>query len=485
MQYLVTGFVRTFVAAMAAALATAALADVPAPVSTALAAAGLPEEALGFVVMDAATGKEVLAHRPGFAMQPASTMKVLTAIVALDRLGPAWQGRMELVTAAPLENGVLKGDFVLRGGADPDVGWPEFRRMLLAARNQGIREVAGDFVLDLGLFSPPRLDLGIPPFDDTPEFRYNLIPDALMLGSYLLGLEIASDGARVSATIETPLEGVRVENGLVVSERKCADWEDGWKLPTLERRPGEIVVRLAGDFPKDCTASTGLNLLDRVEYADRLFRALWKDLGGTFTGTTKASFSPGGRTLADHHSRLLGEMVRDVNKRSDNPVTRLLYLTLGTTDLLPPGGTTAERAERIVRDWLTEKRIDDAGLVLENGSGLSRKERIRPATLAAVLREARSSPWFPEYLSALPIAGIDGGVRERLDKSPATQKSRLKTGTLRDTSALAGYIVDAGGATLVFVGMINHPKATGSVARPILDALVDYVARRNFVTPAK
>lgn len=477
MQDLTSGFTRVFAAAFGLSLALAAHAEVPASLAARLAAAGLPEESLGFTVLDAKTGREVLSHRAGASMQPASTLKVLTALVALDRLGPAWQGRMELVTAAPVEEGVLKGDLVLRGGADPDVGWPEFRRMLVSARNQGIREVAGDFVLDLGLFDPQRLDEGVPPFDETPEFRYNLIPDALMLGSYLFGLELASDGKAVSATIETPLEGVRIENGLVLGERKCADWEDGWKLPAVERRGSEVVVKLSGDFPKDCTASTRLNLLDRVDYADRLFRALWKELGGTFKGTTRVSFAPGGRTIAQHRSRLLGEMVRDVNKRSDNPVTRLVYLVLGTTDLLPPGGTTPERAERVVRDWLKEKGIDDTGLVLDNGSGLSRKERIRPAALAAVLREARSSPWFPEYHAALPIAGVDGGVRRRLDKSPAAKTSRLKTGTLRDTSALAGYIRDASGAELVFVAMINDPKATGSVARPILDELVDHVAR--------
>jgi len=458
-------------------LAVTAAAEVPAPVAAALAAAGLPEDSLGFVVMDARTGREVLAHRADAPMQPASTLKVLTALVALERLGPAWQGRTELVTAAPVEGGVLRGDLVLRGGADPDVGWADFRRMLVAARNQGIREVAGDFVLDLGLFTPARLDRGVPPFDETPEFRYNLIPDALMLGSYLFGLELAADGSRVAAAIETPLEGVRLENGLTLSPRKCADWEDGWKLPAVERRNGEIAIRLSGDFPKDCTASTRLNLLDRVEYADRLFRALWKELGGTFKGTTRVSFAPGGRLLAQHRSRLLGEMVRDVNKRSDNPVTRMLYLVLGTTDQLPPGGTTAERAERVMRDWLREKGIDDTGLVLDNGSGLSRRERIRPATLAAVLREARSSPWFAEYLSALPIAGVDGGVRKRLNGSPAAQRSRLKTGTLRDASALAGYLAGESGEPLVFVAMINHPKATASVARPVLDALADHVAR--------
>lgn len=477
MQGLMSVYSRTFAAVLGLALAVTVHAEVPAAVAARLDAAGLPHDALGFVVLDEATGREIAAHRGGSAMQPGSTLKVLTAIVALERLGPAWQGRTELVTAAPLEGGVLRGDLVLRGGANPDVGWSDFRRMLVVARNQGIREVAGDFVLDLGLFTPARHDEGVPPFDETPEFRYNLIPDALMLGSYLFGLELASDGARVSATIETPLEGVRIENGLTLSDRKCADWEDGWKLPALERANGEIVIRLSGDYPKDCTASTRLNLLDRVEYADRLFRALWKELGGTFKGTTRVSFAPGGRMIAAHRSRLLGEMVRDVNKRSDNPVTRMLYLTLGTTDQLPPGGTTAERSERVVRDWLKEKGIEDAGLVLDNGSGLSRKERIRPVTLAAVLRVARSSLWFPEFQSALPIAGIDGGVRRRLDQSPAAKRSRLKTGTLRDTSGLAGYVVDSGGTPLVFVAMINHPKATGSVARPILDVLVDHVSR--------
>lgn len=477
MQEPTSGFTRALAAAFGLSLAVAAQAEIPASVAARLAAAGLPPDSIGFTVVDATTGREVMAHRAGTSMQPASTLKVLTALVALDRLGPAWQGKMELVTAAPVEDGVLKGDLVLRGGADPDVGWPEFRRMLVAARNQGIREVAGDFVLDLGLFSPPRLDEGVPPFDETPEFRYNLIPDALMLGSYLFGLELAADGKAVTASLETPLAGVRIDNGLTVTERKCADWEDGWKLPTVERRGEEIVVKLSGDFPKDCTASTRLNILDRVDYADRLFRALWTELGGTFRGRTRLDFAPGGRTLAQHRSRLLGEMIRDVNKRSDNPVTRLVYLSLGTTDLLPPGGATLERSERVVRDWLKEKGIDDAGLVLDNGSGLSRKERIRPATLAAVLREARSSPWFPEYHAALPIAGIDGGVRRRLDRSPAAKTSRLKTGTLRDTSALAGYIRDASGADLVFVAMINDPKAKGSVARPILDELVDHVAR--------
>lgn len=474
MQYL-----KRFAALSFAALAIAlpVRAQLPPPVLEALRAAGLPPESMAVVVEKAGSGERLLAYRAGDPMQPASTIKVLTALVALEKLGPAWWGKTELLTDAPIEDGVLKGDLVLRGGADPDMDWPRFRRMLVSLRNQGVREITGDLLLDLSLFSPARMDEGLPPFDETPEFRYNFIPDALNLGGYLMGLELSSDKAKVSATIETPLEGVRIANALVLSDRKCADWEDGWKLPRVEKAGTEVVIHLSGDYPKDCVASTRLHVLDRVDYADRLFRALWKELGGTYRGTTRLSPVPGGRKLAEHRSRLLGEMVRDVNKRSDNPNTRLLYLVLGTQENGPAGGTTLERSERAVRSWMKDKSIDDAGLVLDNGSGLSRKERIRADQLAAVLQAARKSLWFPEFQSTLPIVGVDGGVRRRLDKSPAAQKSRLKTGTLRDTSALAGYVVDKSGETLVFVAMVNHPLAKGSVARPILDLLVDQVAR--------
>ncbi|MBL0143442.1 MAG: D-alanyl-D-alanine carboxypeptidase/D-alanyl-D-alanine-endopeptidase [Betaproteobacteria bacterium] len=453
-------------------------AQLPDTVTRLLQGAHVPPEAMGAIVLDARTGETRIAHRAGESLQPASTLKTLTAIVALERLGPAWRGRSELVTAAPVSDGVLQGDLVLRGGADPDLDWPAFRRLLVSARNQGIREIAGDFVLDASFFQPARTDVGLPPFDETPEFRYNVIPDAIFLNGYLLGLEIDADSTRVRVSASTPLEGVSVESSLALVDRACALWEDTWKMPQVERSPdGRIRIRLMGDFPKNCNTSTNISVLDRVDFADRLFRALWRELGGTFRGTTKFTPAPGGRTLARHTSRSLAEITRDVSKRSDNPVARIVYLVLGTLDSGPAGGDTAVRAEREVRAWLKEKGIDDAGLVLENGSGLSRKERIRPAQLATVLLAARRSPWAPEFVSALPIVGYDGGMRKRLNSSSAAGKARIKTGTLRDVSAVAGYAENAAGEPLVVVAMINHPLATGSVARPILDAFLDAVVR--------
>jgi D-alanyl-D-alanine carboxypeptidase/D-alanyl-D-alanine-endopeptidase (penicillin-binding protein 4) len=488
MQYLPGTRIAALLAGLCACLPT--LAQLPAAVAERLSAAKIPPEAMGAIVLKARTGETVLAHRAAESMQPASTMKPLTAIVALERLGPAWRGRTELVTRAPIANGVLQGDLVLRGGADADFDWVALQRMLLVLRNKGVREVAGDFVLDRSLFDPARTDIGAPPFDESPEFRYNVIPDALPIDMNLVGLELESDGSAMRASLQPALGGVRVDTAMSLDDRACDKWEDRWEPPAVEHASnGEIRIRLKGSFPKNCSASTRVNVIERTAYADRLFRTLWHELGGTFRGTTRDAPMPGGRLIAEHQSRALGELARDINKRSDNPIARLVFLVLGTLDALPPGGTTGERAGQVVRGWLKANGIDDTGLVLDNGSGLSRKERIRPEQLARVLQAARTSLWAPEFVSSLPIVGTDGGMRKRLKDTPSAQRSRIKTGTLRDVSAVAGYVDDAAGETYIVVAMINHPLATASVARPILDALIDSVGKLgtvpNLLAPEK
>jgi D-alanyl-D-alanine carboxypeptidase/D-alanyl-D-alanine-endopeptidase (penicillin-binding protein 4) len=476
------GLIARRIAACAVAFCACAAAHgvLPESVAGKLRDAGIPADAMGTIVLHAATGKTVLDHQAGRPFQPASTLKLLTAIVALEELGPAWRGRSELASAAALDDGVLHGDLVLRGGADPDLDWAEFRRLLVAARARGIREIAGDFIVDASLFNPPRADNGIAPFDDTPEFRYNVIPDAVFLNAWLMGLELSADSGKASVAVSTPLEGVAVDADFTLIDGPCADWEDGWKLPQVTSGDdGRVRVRLWGTFPRRCSASTRINVLDREQYADRLFRALWRELGGTFRGRTRFTPAPGGERIASHTSRALAELVRDVNKRSDNPVTRIVYLALGTLDVGPAGGTTAARAEGVVRAWLKARGIDDAGLVLENGSGLSRSERITPGSLARVIHTAQSSRWAPEFFSTLPIVGVDGGMHRRLKDSPAASTSRIKTGTLRDVSAVAGIVQAADGTRYIVVAMINHEKARPSAARPILDALLDWVARRN------
>ncbi|QJR10466.1 D-alanyl-D-alanine carboxypeptidase DacC [Usitatibacter rugosus] len=440
-------------------------------------AAGLPPDALSYTVQRLPDGATWAAAGADRSVQPASTLKLLTSLVALDTLGPIYRGRSELLLSGVKTAGVFEGDVILRGLGDVDLDAVAFERLLGALRLEGIQEIRGDLVLDRTFFDPARTDVGVPPFDEAPEFRYNLIPDALMAGSNLMHLDLASDQDTVRVLVATPLSGVTVETKMELVDRSCEDWEDGWKYPAVRTgRDGFVVVTLLGEYPRDCRASTAINVIDRVAYTERLFRATWQRLGGKFRGRVRDGVAPStARLVASHGSRPLSQVLIDINKRSDNPVTRVMFLTLGVAS--GAGRPTAQSADAVIRAWMETHGIDSAGLVLENGSGLSRTERVTPNQLAAVLRLAAAGPWAPEYMASLPVVAVDGGMRNRLRTSPAAATARIKTGTLRDVTAIAGYVRDSGGGTNVVVAMLNHERATRYVARPILDAIIDWVAR--------
>ena len=469
----------------------AAHAQLPAPVAQVLAQQGLTENDIGVLVMKG--DAVVLAHQADRPMQPASTMKLVTTMVSLDRLGPAFRGRTELRSSGEIVNGVLRGNLVLKGGADADLSGEDIENMLRALHYQGIRRIEGDLVLDRGVWNPGRLDLGLPPFDESPEAYYNVIPDPLMVNKNMLQLDMRSTAKRLKVEMQPQLDRVSIGSDMTLVDADCSKWEDGWKLPeAVRQKDGRIKVMLHGTFPKDCARSYSINVLDRDDYVERLFRQKWKDLGGKFSGkVVSGTAPPDARLLAEHTSRLLPELVRDTNKPSDNLLARILFLSLGSLQSDPAAGsfalpsndeTTLARAGTVVREWMREHRIDDTGFVIENGSGLSRIERITPQQMAYLLQAGLRSNWAPEFQSSMPIAAIDGTLRRRLQGTAAAGRARLKTGTLRNVVALAGYVPDADGVQNVFVAMVNSEQASNGRGRAVVDALVDWVARSGAVS---
>ena len=467
------------------AIAAPALRDdvLPPAVTAALANAGLPEDALAAIALPLRTRwARPWQYRATQAMAPGSTMKLVTSVVALDRLGPNHRGRTELLAAGKIEGELLEGDLVLKGGADPDLDLPALWQMLWQLRQRGVREITGDVLLDRTLFRPARIDLGLPPFDESPEWPYNMIPDALMLAGNLMRISLASDGTAVRARLAPPLEGVEIDAGsMTLSESACADWEDDWLPPLIEEAPGAAFrVGLRGGFPRRCEASAELQLIDRNVLAERQLRALWTSLGGVWRrapgGVREGAAPIDAVTIATHTSRPWGEVLRQMNKQSDNAHTRLLFLQLGVAAMTQDATTpTLELARREVERWFDEQHIDRRGLVLDNGSGLSRSERIAPRTMALMLKAAHAGKHAPELLMSLPVAGVDGTMRRRLKGTPAEGWARLKTGTLKDVTALAGYVRDTRGDTWVVVAMVNHEQA--AKGRPVLDALIEWVAK--------
>ncbi|GAB3458742.1 D-alanyl-D-alanine carboxypeptidase/D-alanyl-D-alanine-endopeptidase [Massilia terrae] len=474
--------------ALAAALLASlpAYAQLPDTLNQALAANGIPADAVGMLVL---RGNEVVvAHNANQAMAPASTMKVVTTMVGLEQLGPVFRGRTELRSSGEVKNGVLKGDLIVRGGADMDLSGEALENLLRALRYQGIRKIAGDIVFDRELFNPARSDIGLAPFDESPEAYYNVIPDALLINKNMLQIDMRSSGKKLKLEMQPALDRVSITSDMRLIDGDCAKWEDGWKLPeALTDKAGRIKVVLHGTFPRNCIASNSINVVDRNDYLDRLLRLKWKQLGGTISGQTVEGHTPADAALlASHVSRSLPELVRDINKPSDNTLARTVFLSLGSLESDPVLGshplpavqqTTFVRSDQAVRGWMRAHQIDDTGLVLENGSGLSRIERITPRQMGGILEAGLSSNWAPEFQSSLPIVAVDGTMRKRLKDSPAASRARLKTGSLHDVAALAGYVPDANGKLCVVVGMVNTDLVAHGKGRAVLDALVDWVAR--------
>lgn len=481
-------FRRLTLAAALFASFSVAHAQLPAPVAETMKVNGIGAAEVGVLVLRGDT--TLLAHGERVAMQPASTMKLVTTLVSLERLGPVFRGRTELRTNGQVEGGVLRGDLVLKGGADADLDGDVLKNMLRAVRYAGIERIEGNLVLDRTLFQPARQDVGMVPFDEAPEAYYNVIPDALLVNKNMLQVDMRSNARSLTLRMQPDLDRVELTSEMTLIDADCAKWESGWKLPEARRQPdGSVRVVLRGTFPKNCVHSYGINVLDRDDYVGALVRRSWQDLGGTIGGRTVAGTTPpDAGLLAAHAARALPEIVRDTNKLSDNALARTLLLSLGSLQAdplegslplpAPQGGvTTFARADAAIRDWMRSQRIDDTGFVIENGSGLSRIERITAQQMGQVLQAGLRSAWAPEFQASLPIGAVDGTMRRRLSNSPAAGRARLKTGSLRNVVALAGYVPDASGTPCVFVAFVNSERAGEGRGRAVLDALADWVAR--------
>jgi D-alanyl-D-alanine carboxypeptidase/D-alanyl-D-alanine-endopeptidase (penicillin-binding protein 4) len=213
----------------------------------------------------------------------------------------------------------------------------------------------------------------------------------------------------------------------------------------------------------------------QADHFEALFRLLWRELGGTLgRGFSQGPAPAKAKVLAWHDSPALSDVIRQINKHSNNVMARMTLLTLGAEMNGP--GATPETAGQAVRTILKNQNVDTAGWVLDNGSGLSRQGRVTARGLAQMLDVAWRSPMMSEFMSSLAISGMDGTVRRRLRSNDTRGQAHLKTGTLNGSRALAGYVRGASGKRYILVSLVNHPGA--AAVRPFDDELVRWLASR-------
>jgi len=459
-------------AALIAVAASAATGVVPAPVAHVLGAERLSPNTASFVVLDVDSGKVMASLNASTPRSPASTMKVVTTFAGLDVLGPAYTWHTDALVHGTVEGGELRGDLILKGGGDPYMTLERWWSFVHDLRAKGLKSIDGDIVIDDAAFALPPEDPAA--FDGRPNRSYNVEPDALMVNFQSIEFRMAPNAVTRAidiVAVPSPVNLV-IDNRVRFVAGRCggAAARVDFEVPT----PGWDRAVFTGDLSGECAErSISRVMLKAPTYAFGTFVELWRESGGEFKGSMRVAAAPAdAQPFSSFESLSLGEVIRLTNKYSNNLMARHLFLTLGADRYGYPA--TLDKSERAIADWSRERGLPLADMVIDNGSGLSRTERISALEMAAVLRSAYRSRWAPEFLASLPLAGIDGTLKSRMRKS-APGSVRLKTGHLDGVTAVAGYVTADSGKTYVLVSFINDSRSDFGAGDPVHAALVDWI----------
>jgi serine-type D-Ala-D-Ala carboxypeptidase/endopeptidase (penicillin-binding protein 4) len=447
------------------------LSPLPAEIRKELAVAGLPESAWSAVVLPLPakvlmgpdiTGFGLNAESP---MNPASVMKLVTTRAALGILGPGFRHRTRIATTGRLNGDTLKGDLFFQGGGDPKLVVEDLDEIVQRLRAMGVERIEGNLVIDGTRFAEPEIDPGL--FDQRPTSTYNVGPHAAMVNFKSVKISVWPEAnLRVRVMTEPRIPAPELKTRVQLVDGDCR------RSQVSARMQDDNKILVSGVMGRACNGlDFYVSVMDHARFAFTAFKSAWESAGGEM----KVSLQVGGtpphaRTLVDWESpRPLIELVADINKMSNNPMTRQLFLNLSARGDEP---ATREASNQVVRRYLASRGLVFPELVIDNGSGLSRDERISAVSLARLLTDALLEQNASEWISTLPMVGIEGTVKNRMRNSLLEGKAWLKTGTLNNVRALAGYVRSAEERWVVFVVMVNHPEAAR--ARPAMDALIKW-----------
>jgi D-alanyl-D-alanine carboxypeptidase/D-alanyl-D-alanine-endopeptidase (penicillin-binding protein 4) len=427
---------------------------------------------LSVFVQDLDSGDVILSWNDQVARNPGSTIKLLTTMVALDILGPAYTWNTDVFVMGDVENGRLEGDLLLKGYGDPFLVTERVWQLLRQIRQMGIREIHGDLHIDDSYFYLPDYDPAA--FDRQPLRAYNVAPNALLMNfkvvRYWFEPEHDTDSVRV--WLDPPLENLGIENELSLTAGSCRGYQRGITISA-----NEAIDRMtfSGKFPSGCESyAMDRTALSHNDFVYGLFMSLWRESGGEFFGGWQNVVAPEDLEPAMSFPSLpLADVITRINKYSNNVMARQLLFTLSSEVLGAPG--TEEGGREVITNWIADAGLNLDGLILENGAGLSREVRMTAAGMGKLLEFGWRQPYMPEFASSLALAGKDGTLRRRFDDASLDGIAHLKTGSLDDVVAIAGYLQARSGRRFAVVTMQNHEDIHRGPGQEVQEALLRWV----------
>lgn len=469
-----------------------AWAALPVAIEDKLLSANLAPSDLSVVVAPADGSPPILSHLAAVPRTPASTQKLVSTAVALDVLGGdfVWQNR--IYHTGVLVGGVLYGDLVIMGSGDPALDYQRLNALLSALRDK-VWRIHGDVYIDNHRFVNVSYDPNA--FDGQGSRAYNATPQAFLVNFGTIEIKLtpsgryrllADDGDDVAdfypnmmaneamVQVYPKLDGVSVAKRIAVNHDTC-------QLPKITLKPNAIV--LTDTFGTQCgVQSMWRNFGDNNTLAIKAITAQLKALQFDFLGQVKIgqvhrhSLLP----LVSLPSKPLRTQIAQINQFSNNVMTEQLALSLPLYGANLPS-SDYQKAFSFITAWWQQKLTTPAP-IMTRASGLCRDCRISTQSLASLLQLMYRHHAFADFLASLPVAGEQGtmiALAKRNSDHPAIGRAWIKTGTLNDVTAMAGYVQGDSKRVYVFVAMINgdnagyHPKAVG-----VLDDLLAWTSEQ-------
>jgi len=466
--------ILAFLFAVSSKLTFAQNAQLPVSVIQALQAENVPLENISIHVQRVDLSKALLAYQSDVPRNPASVMKLVTSYAALDLLGPSYRWKTQFYGLHLPQQGRLDGGIFVKGFGDPSFNNAHLAEVVSELKQKfNLSEICCEILLDNSAYALQNFDPAA--FDGKPYRSYNAPADALMLNQQAIRLQLIPNNEKVIVVTYPNWPALVKRFDIKPIAGDCGDWKNNLQI----ERDGHV-LSVQGEYPVSC----GDKYLDvnwqGAEYVGELFYNAWEDVGGRWTQSEKtairkASVPENAILLTEHTSLTLAEILIEMNKTSNNVMARALYLSLSRANNSNQVASTA-KSEQVLINWLQSKGWNFSELVLENGAGLSRHERISASHLGLLLEDAFHSPVMAELIASLPIYGVDGSLSMRKD-GDLYGRAHLKTGSLDNVRCIAGYLLDAKGRYWSVVFMVNGTRAEAT--KPAQDALLNWIYQQE------
>ena len=436
----------------------------------------LPEDSLSLYIKEIDEQQPLLVLNGDTPRNPASSIKIITTFAALELLGPTYTWQTSFYLDGTLNNGTLDGNLIMQGGGDPFLVREAFWHILFTLQAKGLKHIKGDFLIDDGEFEDETGSPG--DFDKRPYRAYNVFPDAVLVNfqAHQFNFVPQKDGLHIYA--DPPAATMKIINKVKLSKGRCRGKYRHLKL-NITRQGENTVVTFSGDYPVSCGDQHLLRtMVPNDQYIYGVFKSLWENMGGTITGTVGKTSINGKKPFYVATSKPLSEIITYINKYSNNVMARQLLLTVGKEKLIASnkeGKGSKILGRQAIKEWLLAIGIPAPELVLDNGSGLSRKARVSVTTMGKLLEYAYKSPYQPEFMASLPMLGVDGTARKRFNGNIPAGAVRIKTGLLNNVRAMAGYVRSASDKHYAVVALQNHTGIQNGIGTQVQNEVLKWL----------